>query len=289
MRGWIAVPRAMFADDPLWTERRPRTKWEAWVDVVQMAASAPYEHVTDHGVIHLERGEVLLSLRFMAERWDWSVKLVRRWLASGPIRARLRAQRKAYDGTVYLVVNYDTYSLPARPKGTEKGTETGNDRAQRGHKIDNLDNSDNLSFWSSTESDPASGPDSGPESDPESDPEEPTSPALRKLPKRFADAAYTTWGERFGAVNYGRLRKALLACVDAGVPPERLADAVDGYADWQTTLSDRERQFNPPSPEILARDIRRWDRLGQMPLKANGDLTERGRLFFKNLPKEAFA
>jgi hypothetical protein len=323
-KGFIAVPRAMFTDrDPFWAEHRPRTQWEAWLDVVQLTAAGPYDHVTDHGVVRLERGEVLLSRRHLATRWNWSEKVVRRWLKTVTEMGRVKAQRRAYDGTVYLVVNYDTYNLGTQQKGPEKGREKGHERATKRPKIDSIDSnrvlnrdssSHQVQFPNRESSVPRETPPGETIPDPRTpeDPPRPAAPsagtvtrelgegaaelapptALEKLPKALADQAYTNWGSRFGAVNYGRLRAVLLDCVDIGIPSEQLPDAVEAYADWYDGLSDREQSFNRPAPEKFAVEARRWARLGQMPLSIGTQFTERGMLLLnglKSLPDTAWA
>lgn len=267
-RGFIATPRAMFDTDPLF-QRRPWHEGMAWLDVVQMAASRPYEHMTEYGVVKLERGEVLLSRRLMAARWGWSEKVVRRWLESGPIRARLRAERKVYNGTVYRVVNYDTYDVPGPRKGREMGQEMGQEKAERRPKIDQLTSkTSNNNSGSEIQPTPAVVPQT----------------ALEKLPKSLADQAYVNWGDRFGPVDYGRLRKVLLQCVEAGIPPEQLPDAVEGYADWVETRTEHEKQFTQPTPERFAQNARYYARLGSMPYFRGADQpTERGLLMYRGI------
>jgi len=62
--GWIRLYRKSFEDD-YWNEPGPKSKWEARVDLIRMAAHAPHEH---QGV-DLERGDFCASERFLAKRW----------------------------------------------------------------------------------------------------------------------------------------------------------------------------------------------------------------------------
>lgn len=131
--GYITLSRKFFECD-LWREKRPRTKAEAWLDLIQLAAFAPHTVTTSVGTVALERGELLASLRFLADRWDWSVKQVRRWLATVQRVDRLRAQREAQAGTVYVIVNYAFYQGADEDEGTAAGIAEGTPRAQQGHK-----------------------------------------------------------------------------------------------------------------------------------------------------------
>lgn len=283
--GYVLVPRGMFTDDPLWLEKRPRTQFEAWLDVVQLAAHEPYDHLTDHGVVHLERGEVLLSRRFMADRWGWSEKVVRRWLESVTKMGRLKAQRKSYDGTVYGVVHYDTYNAPVFGKGQEKGQEKGREKAERRPKIEHLEHLEKREGLP-TSGNPTSVPSSTLSLEPSSTSGPPKSPSavtdttsgggsLERLPKEIVDLCYTEWGTRFGATNYARFRQTLLECVDF-TSRDHLHEAVKAYAEWYESLSEREKGFNRPAPQKFAAEIARWARLGQMDYSTPRGLTERG-------------
>lgn len=133
-RGHVKIARKTFTNDPWWLEHREFSRWEAWVFVIQLASFKTYLHATEHGVIPLERGEFVASLRWLADQWGWTVKRVRNWLATAKKGARLRAQRETQAGIVYLIVNYDHYQTPGHSKGTQEGTANGTAGAQQGHK-----------------------------------------------------------------------------------------------------------------------------------------------------------
>jgi hypothetical protein len=109
-RGHIKIARKAFVDDKWWREKRVFSKWEAWEDMIQLAQYEAREFTsTKFGTIRLERGEFVLSLRKMAERWNWSFQSVRSFTRSATFRTRLATQRETQAGTVYLIVNYDLY------------------------------------------------------------------------------------------------------------------------------------------------------------------------------------
>lgn len=135
--GHIKLSRKLFRSDPWWAEERVFSRFEAWIDILQLAAWKP-RVVLYHGEeIALARGELVLSIRLAAERWGWGEKGTRLFLKRAQERARLTAQRETQAGTVYLVVNYDAYQSAREPKdtpeGTPKGTPEGEARAHRGH------------------------------------------------------------------------------------------------------------------------------------------------------------
>lgn len=78
--GYVKVPRELFASDE-WAEKRKFSRIEAQIDLLQ---SASY---TDGRVIHcatgdveLKRGQLLTSMRYLADRWMWSTATVYRYL-----------------------------------------------------------------------------------------------------------------------------------------------------------------------------------------------------------------
>jgi hypothetical protein len=56
------------------------SRFEAWVDLVA-AAYTNQANVNNLGVVHsVQPGDVVVSRRWLAERWNWSIKTVRYWL-----------------------------------------------------------------------------------------------------------------------------------------------------------------------------------------------------------------
>lgn len=107
-RGHVKVARSHFTDDKWWKEKRPFSKFEAWLDMNQLAQWEPKEFTsTKFGTIRLERGEFILSLRKMADRWNWGFQSVRSFTESHSFTSRVATQRTTPAGTVYLIINYD--------------------------------------------------------------------------------------------------------------------------------------------------------------------------------------
>jgi hypothetical protein len=59
----------------------------------------------------LERGEIVASLRTLGERWRWSKDRVKRFMSELEVRTAIKTVRETPDGTVYHIVNYDTYAV----------------------------------------------------------------------------------------------------------------------------------------------------------------------------------
>lgn len=128
--GHVKISRKAYASDIFWNESREFSKWEAWEWMIQAAAWKDHRRVVGMKVVDLKRGELLSSLRYLSEAWGWSTKKVRVFIALLIDMDRIRAQRETPAGTVYLLVNYDSYQSVREERGTPQGT----DGAQAGHR-----------------------------------------------------------------------------------------------------------------------------------------------------------
>lgn len=135
--GHIKLSRKLFESDTWWREEREFSRFEAWVDMLQLAAWKPMTLEYLGEPIAIGRGEFILSIRLGSRRWGWTPKKTRGFLQRAQERARIRAQGETPAGTRYLIVNYDTYQSSREPKGITEGTpegiDKGKERAQEGH------------------------------------------------------------------------------------------------------------------------------------------------------------
>jgi hypothetical protein len=120
-------------EDAFWLNGEPFTQRCAWIDLVQMAAYTGYRY---RGIDELKRGEFVASVRFLAERWQWSKSSVQRWLTRVEKAGRIAGQRMGQHGMIYLLVNYDTYNPAPSQSGTpadaQAGTQVGQERDTSG-------------------------------------------------------------------------------------------------------------------------------------------------------------
>lgn len=79
-KSYIKIPRELFSSEE-WTSKRKFSRFEAQMDLWQMAA------YTDGKVVHcaakdvlLRRGQLLTTMRSLADRWGWSAATVNRYL-----------------------------------------------------------------------------------------------------------------------------------------------------------------------------------------------------------------
>ena len=125
-RGWFPAWRKLYSQDHWLSpdKRDPACRRDAWMDICQMAQHQDYEHAGHE----LKRGEILLSIRTMADRWGWSKSRTSRFiigltsvLSSGtPDGPMMEQVSGTPNGTVYRIVNYDTYNPR---QSTERDTE----------------------------------------------------------------------------------------------------------------------------------------------------------------------
>lgn len=115
MKGWIPAWRKLFERED-WlrpTAKHPAGKREAWLDLCQMAQHEDY----DHGGEPLKRGEVMVSLSHCEKRWAWSRRRVRWFLDRLSCDTMIGIVRGTPSGTIYSIVNYDTYAVGEMSQG----------------------------------------------------------------------------------------------------------------------------------------------------------------------------
>jgi hypothetical protein len=80
MNGYINVQRSI-QETPEWREKRVLSRFEAWFDMLCMAAFVERRVNLSEGVsVTLQRGEILASQRELSKRWGWSASKVNRYL-----------------------------------------------------------------------------------------------------------------------------------------------------------------------------------------------------------------
>jgi hypothetical protein len=128
--GFIAVPRSIFTDTNFASE--PFTEVQAFLNLVADAGWQPRRVRLARGAVDLERGQLLASTRFLAERWQWPEPRVRRFLNRISGRrandAQTASQNDAQnetrsdalidaqptrDGTIITIRNYDAFQKAA--------------------------------------------------------------------------------------------------------------------------------------------------------------------------------
>lgn len=123
-RGVFAVDRGIW-DHPSFADE-PFTEREAWQWLIGEASYKARTRNVSGRVVSLDRGQLCASVRFMAERWQWSKSRVDRFLK----RLKTETMIGTDDGTGILVIticNYDRYqrvSLPSRDNERDSSRDT---------------------------------------------------------------------------------------------------------------------------------------------------------------------
>lgn len=122
--GFIKLSRKAFSGG-LWAMKRTFSDWEAWIDLIQSARFEPNVGVYNVGVasIELHRGQLVGSVRYLAQRWTWGERKVRVFLSY--LRKNGMVETETVSGhTVITLLNYDKYNNSSEdtPKDTPKDT-----------------------------------------------------------------------------------------------------------------------------------------------------------------------
>ena len=107
-QGFIKLARRTF-DHYLWAESRTLSKFEAWLDLLQLAAHSPTKRIIRGHVIEIGRGEIIASLRYLGERWNWKKDKVASFLGLIEQDQMIRRSTRQTE-TVVTVCNYDRYN-----------------------------------------------------------------------------------------------------------------------------------------------------------------------------------
>lgn len=141
-RGFIQLWREL-RETPLWyaNSGRKATGFEAWLDLRYMAAYRPQTIRHQGETVRLFRGQLVVSIRRLADRFQWSPNRVSRWLEGLEGIHRVKTER-THRRTILTLLDYDT-SLPAEyghefgkpPIGeyTDEDPERGTSRHTHGH------------------------------------------------------------------------------------------------------------------------------------------------------------
>ena len=105
-QGYIILPRNFFSAD-IWQQTRVFSEAEAWIDII---ASVRYTHSTCTMMVNgksvsYTHGEWPASLRFLAKRWQWTVRHVRTFLEK-LIACNLVTVRKCGAQNIICVIGY---------------------------------------------------------------------------------------------------------------------------------------------------------------------------------------
>jgi hypothetical protein len=110
---WTPAYDRLFSPDHELADDTACQRW-AFLDLCHLAQYKDGVRIVGGTVIQLPRGCFLASLRFLAVRWNWSKTRVDRFLKAlqDPGVGKLEVFSTNANGTVYRLVNYNTYANP---------------------------------------------------------------------------------------------------------------------------------------------------------------------------------
>lgn len=145
-RGWM--------DHPVFG-REPFTRAQAWVWLIEHAAWRDTTQSVGRHHVRVERGQIAVAVRYLAEAWQWSKSSVDRFLTRLETGTMIGTQ----PGTQYTIIticNYDKYQgdwdTSGTPDGTQPGTRAGHERDKeeedkKGKKTPSTDDPAFDMFW----------------------------------------------------------------------------------------------------------------------------------------------
>lgn len=130
--GYVPAYRKLFDPDHHMAMAQPVCPRFAWLDLCQMGTHTERSVSYGYDVIELDRGELVASVRTLADRWRWSKSRVQRFLSVLENRDSLCSVRGTPAGTVYRIVNTELYwhawDSERDSSGTPSGTAAGQQR-----------------------------------------------------------------------------------------------------------------------------------------------------------------
>lgn len=108
-KGWISLHRK-FREHPLWEASYPKSKAEAWIDILLMARHKPEpeKKILGNEVVEYRRGEFITSQKKLMKQWGWSKSKLVAFLKLLQEEQMLNVSTDSKK-TRLSVINYDTY------------------------------------------------------------------------------------------------------------------------------------------------------------------------------------
>ena len=107
MEGWIRIYRQI-KDNWIWKNDEPFDKRSAWIDLILSVNHKKKKIPFENDFIEIERGQILTSIKQLADKWKWSRHKVSDFLdqlEQDTMIVQVRDIRK----TLISIVNYDIY------------------------------------------------------------------------------------------------------------------------------------------------------------------------------------
>ena len=122
LSNYIPIGRTLF-EHRFWCEERTYSRFEAWIDLIQMARFEDGKKYVGNKVLLIKRGQIHATYRFLSERWVWSSKKVGGFLDLLISDEMITKETQKETGqTLITICNYEKYNTQRYDKETQKET-----------------------------------------------------------------------------------------------------------------------------------------------------------------------
>jgi hypothetical protein len=105
--GWISIHRKI-QDHWIYEKKRPRTKYEAWIDILLEVNHKTQKVLIGNDLISCRKGQSLKSLNTWAKQWKWNKSKVRRFFTLLQ-KDNMIVSEGVQNTTRLSVINYEPY------------------------------------------------------------------------------------------------------------------------------------------------------------------------------------
>ncbi len=137
MAGFISLYRDI-KEHWIWEPERPRTKLEAWIDLLMLVNFSEGTHVVGNEIKPVLPGSQYITIRQLSKRWKWSITKVTGFLNLLKSDGMILLENNAKKKTLLTVVNWELYQVDKDRKKTEK-----RQRKDREKTLNNNENNEN--------------------------------------------------------------------------------------------------------------------------------------------------
>lgn len=142
LQGWISLHRKI-QQSAIYPKGK-FTKYEAWIDLLLMANHKDGQVVIGNDVFDIKRGQLIRSIRSLANKWKWSPNKVRRCLKMFEDLNQIRT-KSVQKATQITICNYESYQDGRNSNGTqtEQQRNTNGTQTEQQRHTNNNDNKEN--------------------------------------------------------------------------------------------------------------------------------------------------
>lgn len=135
---YLPINRKLF-DHFLWDERRVFSRFEAWLDLIQLVSyTADNTKIINGVVVEWGRGQYPISRSFLSDRWCWGPQKIRGFLALLKLKGQITLKSTSVC-TIITLCNYEYYNgeQPTEDNSDNQRTTSGQPEINKVNKINN--------------------------------------------------------------------------------------------------------------------------------------------------------